>query len=68
MKEVYIGDYTDFVLSYHAGEFPNQRLGQAFMNTFYTGTNVIDSQLFYCEDEAKAVDFIFARYITVVNI
>lgn len=67
MKEVYIGDYTDFAIRYRDGQHPHERFGQAFMNEFYTGTSVIDSQLFYCEDIAQAVDIIFARYITCVQ-
>lgn len=67
MKQVYVGDYTMFAMRYMCGQHPHERFGQAFMNKFYTGTNVTDSQLFYCEDKAKAVDIIFARYITCLE-
>lgn len=67
MKEVYIGDYTDFAMRFMDGQHPHQRFGQAFMNEFYKGTSVTDPQLFYCEDKSKAVDIIFARYITCVQ-
>jgi hypothetical protein len=64
MKEVYIGAYSLFAMEYLDGQYPHERFGQAFMNKFYTGTSLTDSQLFYCEDKTQAVDIIFARYIT----
>lgn len=67
MKQVWVGDYTEFTMDYMGGDYAHERFGQAFLNKFYTGTDVVDSQLFYCDDKTKAVDLIFARYITVLE-
>lgn len=39
----------------------NLRLGQAFMNEFLP--RHADPELFYCTDNARAMDLIFRRYI-----
>jgi hypothetical protein len=54
--------YVDFYLDFHtAKKFPNQRFGQAFLNTIYP--EVQDNELFYMESTDKAVEIIFERYV-----
>lgn len=53
--------FSQFLIRFYQGEFPHLRLGQAFINTFYP--SVIHPELFYCEDNHKAVEMIIEQYI-----
>lgn len=61
-------EFINFLTSYFNGweGFKNQRLGQAFYNTFgphYLAGNVLDNTLFYEEDNAKAINIITTHYV-----
>jgi hypothetical protein len=65
MKKVAMEEYTMFAMSYASGEHSNERFGQAFMNTFYTGRGITDPDLFYTRDRDEAVEIIFDKYINL---
>lgn len=60
MKTISMIEYTNFVMMYSLS-YGDQRFGQAFMNYFYP--NMVDQELFYCDDREEAVDIIFKDYI-----
>lgn len=49
--------YLEFKRNYYNGHYPNERLGQAFLNKFFP--NEINPDLFYAE-EKEAIDEIEA--------
>lgn len=59
---VKLSDYESFVIKWHLGLFPGQRLGQAFMNEFLP--DQADSEVFYEEDPGKANAKIKGKYVT----
>lgn len=50
---------TDFLKDFFRSAFPDQRLGQAFCNEF----DITDDQLFYEEDNGKAIALICEKHI-----
>lgn len=49
-----------FTKAYDAGEYPHQRLGQAFLNVH----NLTDATLFYMDDYCEAMTYIWTNYLT----
>lgn len=60
-------EYSEFRTLFYRGAFPHMRFGQAFCNHFKDGTmrNVVDSELFYCEDVRKATKIIHEKYLEI---
>ncbi len=54
-------EIKDFFESFNRGDFPNQRLGQAFCNKF----DLRDHELFYGTHESKTFSIIAERYTDV---
>jgi hypothetical protein len=60
-KKLLSEEFTKFKLAYFADKNPVLRLGQAFLNKYFP--DVVDSNLFYEEDAAKAEKIIWEHYI-----
>ena len=56
-------DAKIFYESYNKGDYPEERLGQAFLNRFYP--YVTDSELFYETDPTKAAAHIEEHYVVL---
>lgn len=56
-NKVKYGKFKEFETSWFRGEYPNQRLGQAFLNTFMP--DVQNGKLFYEEDPKTAIAFCY---------
>jgi hypothetical protein len=55
--------FNAFYNDFKKGEFPHQRLSQAFVNTFTMGEPCPD--IFYETDERVATDLIVERYVII---
>jgi hypothetical protein len=53
--------FTDFMRMYNLKKFPHERLGQAFINEFFTDKQ--DPDLFYEEDNYDAYMTIMHKYV-----
>lgn len=51
----------EFMKKYNQHLFPHERLGQAFINEFFTDKQ--DPELFYCEDNYDAYQIIMSKYV-----
>jgi hypothetical protein len=60
-NKIAMHEWTNFMRRYLAKEWPNQRLGQAWLNVKFPA--VADPDLFYCTDFAKADAMILDRYV-----
>jgi hypothetical protein len=56
-----IKEFQQFMIKYFNGDFPNQRLGQAFLNTHYPKD--ICPEIFYATDIHEAAELIYQKYI-----
>ena len=59
---IFPDEYNAFVLRYYGGFYPLLRFGQAFVNEFVNGP---DPDLFYEEDEGKAKEVAWQKYVRV---
>jgi len=59
--------YLDFTTDFYAGEYPNQRFGQAFHNVLVPNgeTIIMDDgrDIFYISDDREVKDFLIANVI-----
>lgn len=60
MQKVSHEDYWHFSTRFFAGDYKNQRFGQAFLTTFLP--NVRDPEVFY-GDAKKTIPLILSRYV-----
>ena len=62
MKTINITELQTFLIAFYNQEFPEQRLGQAFMNVMkLTETN---TDIFYEPDNITAIQKIYNQYIS----
>jgi len=54
--------FQRFCRNYYTNQYPNQRFGQAFLNTYFP--EVVDTELFYTENINVAIRTIFEKYLT----
>lgn len=64
-NRITLDEYVSFLVEYNSGQYPHQRLGQAFLNAFYPG--VVHPSLFYAVDIQKINDLVFDIYILSEN-
>jgi len=60
MKKIKIQAVSLFLVDFYANKYPEQRLGQAFVNT-YSLKEPVD--VFYETDDKKVTEIIFANYV-----
>ena len=62
IERIPIEKFTEFS-KWHYGYKDNpMRLGQSFLNSFFP--NVVDTKLYYCDNDLLAQKIIFEKYIT----
>lgn len=63
IKRITMNQYMQFSKYYYSWKGNPMRLGQAFLNMFYPG--IIDTKLFYCDNDLLSQQIIFEKYITI---
>jgi hypothetical protein len=63
-NKVSVYSVTNFLADFYAGKFPNLRLGQAFLNTFYP--DIIHPELMEERENAKSIEIIYNTYVNFV--
>ena len=61
MRQISHEELGLFNRNFYQGKYPNQRVGQAFMNEFYPELD--DQKLLYCENDSEAWNIIVAKYV-----
>lgn len=62
IKKISSKEFADFVLKFYKDKkYPNQRFGQAFLNTYFP--LIVYSELFYQENWAIAWNLITRRFV-----
>ena len=60
MNKVTLDEYLQFIKDFDNGVYPNQRMGQAFMNKFDVK---LDTQLFYMQKRKETLILICDKYV-----
>lgn len=66
VAKVLRSEYEAFKRSYDAGDYRDQRWGQAFFNRFLPG-NYPDPELWYCTNKYQAVQIAEDRYVEAAS-
>lgn len=56
-------EFYDFRVRYYNGEWPSQRMGQAFVNQYDPKSGEATADLFYTNDPIQAESMIQTRYV-----
>lgn len=56
--------YTAWLASYNAGDFPGKRLGEAFQDDVLRNSAIVDIRLYYQASPTRAKEMILSTYVT----
>ena len=60
--KIYLNKVSNFMVQYHKGAFPSQRLGQAFVNEFLEPIRGEETQELFYSDDNKATKIIYEKF------